>query len=420
MSWSSNVRVLGVCGVWLLALPGLRWQSLGPSADRRSLRRRELGRQRRQRQGRQQRTAASTSATRRDGRNRRRGRRRSRPTYAATTSSSPESSATTATRTTTTAAPLTVPRSIRLRLLGRRRALRAGRHLRQRRARGRRAVRRQEHGRRRRLRRRLQRGRRTAGSACALASRAWRLSVCGNGVRRARRGMRRRSAAPVAATAATTCARSKLATSARTPGRRASSKSAATACARPTKSATTTIHPSPVTAAPPPATVEAGWHCNAMGCKPECGDGLVRGAEACDDNNAIGGDGCSSGCKVEPFFKCTAGQRQSVCTPALPQSRLAATAWSTRSTGNVITRLRECSRKARWLQRHLHRTSCRNLRACRCGNSIVEAGEECDPPAVGNGCSATCAGRSRLHLSASWRLLREPDLRRQHRRLRAG
>jgi fibro-slime domain-containing protein len=60
-------------------------------------------------------------------------------------------------------------------------------------------------------------------------------------------------------------------------------------------------------------SVETGWHCNAVGCKAQCGDGLVVMGEACDDGNAVGGDGCSSGCKTEPYFSCTGVP--SKCTP---------------------------------------------------------------------------------------------------------
>ena len=35
-----------------------------------------------------------------------------------------------------------------------------------------------------------------------------------------------------------------------------------------------------------------------------CSDGVKQGAEACDDGNAINGDGCSSACAVEPGFVC--------------------------------------------------------------------------------------------------------------------
>jgi len=41
-----------------------------------------------------------------------------------------------------------------------------------------------------------------------------------------------------------------------------------------------------------------------------CGDGVKQSAETCDDGNAIGGDGCSAGCALEPGYTCAnAGER---------------------------------------------------------------------------------------------------------------
>jgi len=37
---------------------------------------------------------------------------------------------------------------------------------------------------------------------------------------------------------------------------------------------------------------------------PECGDGVIGGAEECDDGDRISGDGCSSNCEKEPLFEC--------------------------------------------------------------------------------------------------------------------
>lgn len=42
-----------------------------------------------------------------------------------------------------------------------------------------------------------------------------------------------------------------------------------------------------------------------------CGDGVKEGAEACDDDNDIDGDGCSGGCRLEPT--CTGGTCTTVC-----------------------------------------------------------------------------------------------------------
>jgi len=41
-------------------------------------------------------------------------------------------------------------------------------------------------------------------------------------------------------------------------------------------------------------------HCEGVG-RPECtcGDGVIDAPEECDDGNTVGGDGCSSSCRVE-------------------------------------------------------------------------------------------------------------------------
>jgi cysteine-rich repeat protein len=63
-------------------------------------------------------------------------------------------------------------------------------------------------------------------------------------------------------------------------------------------------------------TVEPGWKCVVPGrrCTPICGDGLVVGTETCDDRNQTSGDGCSYLCLVEPCWTCSGD----VCQPRLP------------------------------------------------------------------------------------------------------
>jgi formylglycine-generating enzyme len=63
---------------------------------------------------------------------------------------------------------------------------------------------------------------------------------------------------------------------------------------------------------------EKGWDCGLSEpteCAPECGDGLLIGAEAeaggCDDDNSDSSDGCNSQCKVEPGYACSG--EPSVC-----------------------------------------------------------------------------------------------------------
>ena len=50
-------------------------------------------------------------------------------------------------------------------------------------------------------------------------------------------------------------------------------------------------------------------------CVPRCGDGvrvLWRTEEECDDNNTLSGDGCSANCTIETGFTCAGG---SIATP---------------------------------------------------------------------------------------------------------
>jgi cysteine-rich repeat protein len=54
---------------------------------------------------------------------------------------------------------------------------------------------------------------------------------------------------------------------------------------------------------------------------PTCGDGLIEGAEECDDGGTTPGDGCDASCQIEPDWTCVG--EPSVCTeysiPALPK-----------------------------------------------------------------------------------------------------
>lgn len=62
------------------------------------------------------------------------------------------------------------------------------------------------------------------------------------------------------------------------------------------------------------APASSGVHCGESGCLPICGDGLVRGDEACDDGNVETGDGCAEYCAVETAHRCDG--EPSSCAPA--------------------------------------------------------------------------------------------------------
>jgi len=54
---------------------------------------------------------------------------------------------------------------------------------------------------------------------------------------------------------------------------------------------------------------------NFDGCFPFCPDGVVTPDEECDDNNSVGGDGCTD-CKIDPGFVC--GEEGKACCFAGP------------------------------------------------------------------------------------------------------
>lgn len=62
-------------------------------------------------------------------------------------------------------------------------------------------------------------------------------------------------------------------------------------------------------------TPELGWDCSETEpylCVTVCGDGIVAGAETCDDENGVDGDGCTANCTIEEGYACEGSP--SVCT----------------------------------------------------------------------------------------------------------
>lgn len=63
-------------------------------------------------------------------------------------------------------------------------------------------------------------------------------------------------------------------------------------------------------------TCNAGYTGDGASCTPVCGDGLVIGAEECDDQNVVADDGCSGACEVETNYQCLNGSTtsRSICS----------------------------------------------------------------------------------------------------------
>ena len=62
--------------------------------------------------------------------------------------------------------------------------------------------------------------------------------------------------------------------------------------------------------------IETGFNCTGTPsvCTPICGDGMVRGAEGCDDGNTTSADGCDATCVVEAGYMCS-GEPSACCAP---------------------------------------------------------------------------------------------------------
>jgi len=72
---------------------------------------------------------------------------------------------------------------------------------------------------------------------------------------------------------------------------------------------------------------------------PRCGDGVLAGAEACDDGNADAGDGCSATCTVDMGWACS-GQPSSCSRIALPPPAVVVETrapWYRDRLGNTLT-----------------------------------------------------------------------------------
>jgi cysteine-rich repeat protein len=124
----------------------------------------------------------------------------------------------------------------------------------------------------------------------------------------------------------------------------------------------------------------AGRICRRAVCvAAQCGDTIVTAPEQCDDGNTVAGDGCENTCR----FSC---ETNAQCADTEPCNGA--------ETCNVATH--RCVRGTPLADS----TACGTGRICRagactttrCGNRIVEPGEQCDDgnTVAGDGCENTC------------------------------
>ncbi|PKN54244.1 MAG: hypothetical protein CVU56_27610, partial [Deltaproteobacteria bacterium HGW-Deltaproteobacteria-14] len=145
---------------------------------------------------------------------------------------------------------------------------------------------------------------------------------------------------------------------------------------------------------------EAAWACPTVGftvtvggaCVPICGDGLVRGSEACDDSGRIAGDGCDSGCQAEVGWDCPfAGGVGGACTPTCGDGLVRGVETCDEGTATASGGCTACVAQAGW--------ACPTAQAiggvCTsiCGDGLVRGGEECDNGTLNDNradCTLTC------------------------------
>ena len=147
---------------------------------------------------------------------------------------------------------------------------------------------------------------------------------------------------------------------------------------------------------PPPAedgdgcsatcTIETGFNCAGSPsiCTTTCGDGITAGSEQCDDAPpAENGDGCSSTCTMEPGFTCT-GTAPSTCNSICGDGFTVGSEQCDDGCAAGTPGLCESADNG---------DGCSSTCTLECGNGVLNGSEQCDDGGRnnGDGCSSTCA-----------------------------
>jgi cysteine-rich repeat protein len=145
--------------------------------------------------------------------------------------------------------------------------------------------------------------------------------------------------------------------------------------------------------------VEPGYTCAGApsACQLACGDGAIAGGEECDDGGGEDGDGCSAGCAVEPGYTCAGAP--SACQATCGDGVIAG--GEACDDDNAIDG-DGCSGACAVEPGYAcegEPSEC----ALACGDGVISAGEACDDDnaADGDGCSAACGIEPYFHCSGS-------------------
>ncbi len=145
-------------------------------------------------------------------------------------------------------------------------------------------------------------------------------------------------------------------------------------------------------------TIEPGYTCPTPGqscvytVTQTCGNSQIEGQEICDDGNTKDGDGCSAACQIEPNYSCTTpGQ---LCTPTVTAFCSDGTVSAGEQCDDTNTSPGDgcnatCQIELGWVC-PTPGQPCTKLEYC--GDSIKNGTEECDDgnAGPGDGCSGVC------------------------------
>ncbi len=127
---------------------------------------------------------------------------------------------------------------------------------------------------------------------------------------------------------------------------------------------------------------------------PVCGNGVIEGAEACDDGNTDDGDGCSALCEIEAGWVCVGEPSECeeassiVCGDGVIQVTEACDDGNTDAGDGCSA---TCAVEDGWICEG-EPSVCTEVVEAECGDGVIEGDEECDDgdTDANDGCSATC------------------------------
>ena len=136
-----------------------------------------------------------------------------------------------------------------------------------------------------------------------------------------------------------------------------------------------------------------------------CGNSILDTGEQCDDGNTANGDGCSSTCQIEATYQCVNSPMPSLCTYC-GDAKVIGTEVCDDGTNDGIGCAVGCLGAALDWSCTSGSTTSPSVCTSLCGNSVLNAGEQCDDGNIvsGDGCSSTCT------IEAGWSCSGSPSV----------